>query len=120
MDQPTYLRPRALHYTVRERQSRFIAHCLDYDLVATGSNQQEALDRLNFLVGGHVEVAAKNGMANPLLHTAPDEFWAEFHSQPHQTGLKIKIGGLSSLDQQDKKIYVGIVATIMTSRSTEH
>jgi hypothetical protein len=114
MSTANYLRPRVLHYIVRPSGGRFVAHCLDYDLVVVGDSQDAALERLNFVVRTHVEVCAKKGTPNPLLHQAPNQYWDQFN-RGKKVDSQLEISGLRNLDREDEKIHVGILAALVES-----
>jgi hypothetical protein len=69
-----------LHCLVSESGSRFIGHCLEYDLVVSADTYHEALRRLTFVVGAHVHTAEKSGGRMSLEHQAPEMFWRKFEA----------------------------------------
>ena len=70
-----------LHYLVNESGSRFIGHCLEYDLVVSADTYHEALRRLTFIVGAHVHTAEKKTKGRMSLeHQAPKMYWKKFEA----------------------------------------
>ncbi|MFN7920268.1 MAG: hypothetical protein U0Q16_09235 [Bryobacteraceae bacterium] len=82
----------SLHYLVYGSGSRTIAHCLDFDLVASAESTAEAVRRLGFLVKSHVAVAVRDGNAVSLQHRAPEQYWERFR-QLKEAGLQDFSGG---------------------------
>lgn len=64
-----------LHYLFMERADKHVAHCLDFDIVTTGKDFDQARDRLNALVRQHVIIALKAGNQESLQTSAPKEYW---------------------------------------------
>ena len=59
----------------RSETGRVVAHCLDLDLVASASTQEEAERRLDILVSGQIANAIATGNVLLLNHKAPQEYW---------------------------------------------
>lgn len=53
--------------------SGFSAHCLDFNLTATASTAEDALDSLEELMAVHLQRARKG--KNPLFTPAPEGLW---------------------------------------------
>ena len=68
-----------LHYffTVNKR-GKFIAHCLNFDLVASADSCEEAESRLDLLVKFHIERYLKTIGMTSLGNRAPKEFWDKY------------------------------------------
>jgi len=115
-----WLRPRILHFIVSPSKTsgKSVAHCLDYDLVASATTPEEALRRLKFLVRAHVETACQRGQSSvtALLHQAPEHYWQFFRNQPKERleMQSIEIGDLQKLNEQHN-FEVGIVAALVES-----
>jgi hypothetical protein len=69
-----------LHYLVSESGSRFVAHCLDYDLVVSADTYHESLRRLTFISGAHVHTSKKMRGRMTLEHRAPKMYWKKFET----------------------------------------
>jgi len=67
-----------LHYLLSEATGKYIAHCLDLDLVATGQNCEEAAMKLDRLVKAHIELALATQQLANLATKAPQSFWDEY------------------------------------------
>lgn len=72
--------PNTLRFLVYASGSRTIAHCLDYDLVTSSDNTEEAVSALRFLVGAHVSTAKEQNNEVPLQHHAPQMYWRRFQA----------------------------------------
>ncbi len=72
-------RLKVLHYffTVNKR-NRFVAHCLNFDIVATAESMEEAERRLDTLVRFHIESYLNSNGMSGLSGPAPDEFFSQY------------------------------------------
>lgn len=58
----------------------FIAHCLEFDLVAEGNTREEARTNLADLIKTHIQFSIeKNVEDKALFHPAPPNYWDIFH-----------------------------------------
>ena len=62
------MKKQPFHCLVAQSGSRYIAHCLEYDLVTSADTYHEAVRRLNLIV------ATKEGADHP----APEAYWKKF------------------------------------------
>jgi len=70
---------RVLHYLYSlNKRSRFVAHCLDFDIVATAENIEEAERRLDTLVKFHIEAFLNSNGLGVLNGAAPNDFWVKY------------------------------------------
>jgi len=67
-----------LHYLLSESDGKHVAHCLDLDLVAVGSSQKAAADKLDTLVKAHIELSLATGQLANLQTRAPQSYWNQF------------------------------------------
>src|SRR4030088_323375 len=65
----------ALHYLFTKKTDRVVAHCLDLDLVAVGTDRVIAEHRLNVIVRAQIAGAYSVGNYGLLFFHAPVEFW---------------------------------------------
>ena len=80
------MRQDALHFLVSESGPKFIAHCLDYDLITSADTYHEAVRRLAFITAAHSKVGEVKGRGRALLHSAPESYWLKFeHLLTEQT-----------------------------------
>jgi len=68
----------------KERDGKITAHALDFDIVATGDNREEADKKVCLAVRSYIEFGFLNGWAEDIRYAAPDEFWP-----PKGTDLKV-------------------------------
>ncbi len=83
-----------LHYLVSESGSRFVVHCLDYDLIASAETYHEAVRRLTFVVSAHVATANRQGLQMALEHKAPDGYWEKFQHLRDEGSISREAPGL--------------------------
>ena len=57
-----------------DREGRIVAHCLDFDVVASALDREEASRRLDVLVRLRITLALINGDASQLAHEAPRDY----------------------------------------------
>ena len=67
-----------LHYLLSESQGKYVAHCLDLDLVAVGEDCNKAAENLDSLVKAHIELALATQQFVNLATRAPQSFWEQF------------------------------------------
>jgi len=75
---PTLPWLRVVHYLLSGADHRYVAHCLDLDIVATGASQDIAVEKLDDLVKAHIEVALATGRLENLSTKAPSSCWRQF------------------------------------------
>src|SRR5437899_2481139 len=69
-------------------RKKTIAHCLNFDIVATADDMEEAERRLDVLVRFHIETFIKSHGASGLSGPAPKEFFTDYaHSLRHGGAL---------------------------------
>jgi len=71
-----------LHYLVHQVDGEYVAHCLDLDLVGTGSDVESAVSQLNDLVRAVVVfcLGTKRRDVSGHCSRAPEEYWEKFQS----------------------------------------
>ncbi|HXT87353.1 MAG TPA: hypothetical protein VN745_10045 [Verrucomicrobiae bacterium] len=69
-----------LHYLLSKDGGKHVAHCLDLDLVATGSSRDDAGVKLDALVKTHIELSLATGQIGNLQTRAPQPYWIRFHN----------------------------------------
>lgn len=67
-----------LHYLGHVVDGECVAHCLDFDLVATGSSEDLALKRLNLLVRTQYLQALSQNDPKLLFRHAPKKYWSMY------------------------------------------
>lgn len=61
--------------------SYFIAHCLEFDLVAQGNSIEEARNNLAEVISEHIKFAIEKDVEDKsLFHPAPQEYWDIFQN----------------------------------------
>lgn len=68
--------PNAIHVVFYEDDERTkFAHCLEYDLLAHGDTEQEALESLIEVITAQAECLEEMGLLDNMVHPAPLEYW---------------------------------------------
>lgn len=68
---------------------RYIAHCLELDLVAEGTTTKEAKENLNNLFSSYLQFAKENDIEQFAYHPAPKVYWDKFEKE-YQKSTKTK------------------------------
>jgi predicted RNase H-like HicB family nuclease len=65
----------------------FVAHALDFDLVAVGKTEDEATEKIRWAIKAYIEYGLKNYWEEHIIFRAPQEFANEL--SPENITLKI-------------------------------
>jgi predicted RNase H-like HicB family nuclease len=65
----------------------FVAHALDFDLVAVGNTEEEATEKIRWAIKAYIEYGLKNYWQDHIIFRAPEETANEL--SPGSTTLKI-------------------------------
>jgi len=76
---------------VKEENGIYIAHCLELDIVATGSSSKEAQKEIKDLILAQVDYAFCNDNLDNLYHPAPANVWKEYFECRDQTEDRIRL-----------------------------
>jgi len=68
----------SLHVIEYKDGDRFIAHCLEFDLVAQGSTSEEARDNLADLTFSYLHFGMEKDIEQFSYHPAPKVYWDKF------------------------------------------
>ena len=87
-----------LHYLVHQVDGEFVAHCLDLDLVGTGSSVEEAVEQLNDSVRIVVYFCMKSGQTDvsSRCQRAPQKYWDMFSQALDERNPIIKTVDIAS------------------------
>jgi hypothetical protein len=78
-----------LHYLFSlNKRGRFVAHCLNFDIVATADSMNEAERRLEALVRFHIESYLRTNGAACLSGPAPKEFFSSYTESLRRGGAQ--------------------------------
>ncbi len=69
----------------------FVAHCLEFDIVATGDTADQAQRECVSLICAQIEYAFAHDNLDNLYHSAPAEVWAELFTCKAQEEKRYKI-----------------------------
>ena len=74
-----------LIYRDEDCPGQFVAHCLEFDIVAVGSTRPRALVLLKELIEEAVLAAYDDGTEDELFNPAPRQYWRKLaHSRPYR------------------------------------
>jgi hypothetical protein len=91
--------PTTVTITYRESSGgKVIAHALDFDIVATGKNREDADQKICLAVRTYIESGFLNGWAEDIRYPAPDEFWPA-------KGTDLKVTGIIEILSRDLLVY---------------
>ena len=75
----------------KKEDGLFIAHCLEFDIVATGGTPEQAQSACVELICAQIEYAFAHNNLDNLYHSAPAEVWADFFACQAQEEKRYKI-----------------------------
>ena len=64
-----------LIYPCRENPGRFVAHCLEMDVLAVEDTKPKAILLLKELLEEHIEASLEDNALDQAMRPAPREFW---------------------------------------------
>ena len=70
-----------------EEPDGFVAHALDFDLVAVGQSEEEATEKIRWAIKAYIEYGLKNYWEDHIIFRAPEKLLDEM--SPGKTALKI-------------------------------
>ena len=70
---------RSLSYLFTDGSDATVAHCLELDLVATGTDRDVAEQRLDTLVRAQIKMIVKKMNFSDLTFAAPQDYWDRFY-----------------------------------------
>lgn len=68
-----------LDILIKKEQDCYIAHCLQFDLVATDETKEGVSEAIVDLCKAHIDFSLKNDNMEYLFSPAPKEVWAEYY-----------------------------------------
>jgi len=76
---------------IKEEDGLFVAHCLEFDIVAAAKTLDQAQREVVALICAQVDYAFSNDNLDNLFHPAPPELWKELAACKEQKERKYKI-----------------------------
>lgn len=95
--------------TVLREGGEWVAHCLDLDIVSTGSSAEEAMDQLADAVGTQLWYAREHDNYQHLFRPAPEDAWrklGEILKGPYRTIFREIVDS----DRGEQRLEVQIAA----------
>jgi len=74
-----------LLYPCEEDTRRFVAHCLELDVVAVEDTKPKAIELLKELIEDLVNAATEDGTLDEIFHPAPIRYWQKLASATRYT-----------------------------------
>ncbi len=96
-------------FSIRYEGDSVIAHALDFDIVAVGKNEAQAVAKLRTAVKHYIEYGLHKGRDSSILFSAPEEFWASITPES-----RISIGEDLQID------HVRMITQITGGSTTTH
>jgi hypothetical protein len=94
-----------LDILIKKEDGYCLAHCLQFDIVATDDTMEAVEKAIIDLCVAHIRFAHENDNMEYLFSPAPTEVWAEYYARLDNKTCKFNFGKLDiSLDQPDTKI----------------
>ena len=78
-------------FLIKEDKGTYIAHCLELDILTTGTTLEQAEQDIMDLVIAQVDYAFSNDNLDHLYHPAPQEVWREFFACRESRQTKHKV-----------------------------
>lgn len=80
-----------LIYPCESTVGKFVAHCLELDLVAVESNRPRAVELLKELIEDLIEAAIADGTLDKIFKPAPEEYWQVLaHCSPYEPPERVR------------------------------
>ena len=75
-----------LHILISQQKKEkiYIAHCLDMDIAAQGTTEQEAVNELRGLIQTQLEYCLEDNMLNTIFRPAPKAYWDKFYASQQE------------------------------------
>lgn len=64
-----------LHILIYKEENLYVAHCLELDIVGSGTTQENALKEMRELVVAQITFHFEHKIEDKLFHPAPAEYW---------------------------------------------
>ncbi len=88
---PRHVTLNFLIYPCEENPRRFVAHCLEFDIVAIGDTKPKAILLLKELIDELLEAATEDGTLDKVFRPAPPEYWQKLaHARPYKPTVRVE------------------------------
>lgn len=67
--------PMGTTFGTYQRDDKWIAHALDFDLVSSGKTKAKALEKLRLSVKTYIEYGLTKNWVEDIIFPAPDRYW---------------------------------------------
>jgi len=79
-----------LDILIKKEEDYFLAHCLQFDIVATADTLKDVRKDIIDLCRAHIEYAHENDNLEYLFSPAPKEVWAEYLAMSKKEGCDVE------------------------------
>jgi len=79
-----------------QESGKWLAHCLEMDVIGYGSTFKDALKHVDELIEMQVSFAVSQGHPHTMLNPAPPKYWALFHTAREQALCNYPFMGLQA------------------------
>jgi len=81
-----------------EKDGRVSAHALDFDLVSTDANKEQAMKKIRLAITSYVETGLVNEWADDIRFPAPEKYWPE-------PGARLEVGDPITILSRNLLVY---------------
>jgi hypothetical protein len=81
-----------------EKDGRVSAHALDFDLVATDANKEQAMKKVRLAITSYVEMGLVSDWADDIRFPAPEDYWPE-------PGARLEVGDPITILSHNLLVY---------------
>ena len=81
-----------------ESDGRVSAHALDFDLVSTDANKEQAMKKIRLAITSYVETGLVNEWADDIRFPAPEKYWPE-------PGVRLEVGDPITILSRNLLVY---------------
>jgi len=67
------------HVWFDQEDELYLAHCLEFDIVAEGYTEKEAEKNILKAIVNHIVFCVANGNVEKIMNPAPREYWCKFY-----------------------------------------
>jgi len=80
-----------LIYPCESTPGKYVAHCLELDVLAVQANRPRAVELLKELIEDLIEAAIADGTLDRIFKPAPEEYWQVLaHSSPYEPPERVR------------------------------
>lgn len=81
---------KCVHVLIYQENELYLAHCLEFDIVAEGYSEKEAKKNIEMAIVNHVVYCVGKGNIDKIMNPAPSEYWNSFLFESRPKGKPFK------------------------------